>query len=192
MKKLLFNPFEKYDARPLLFIGLLGIPFGSLLAYLFGAHYNGALDMHIGSEDTTFVLAFTENIFAIALLFAGLFIFSYSINKKTRPIDILSTVLIARIPLYITTLAGVGGYMAKIDAVVGDDPGTIEKMLPEILPVLLISLLLIPLVIWFFALLYNGVKTASNLKTTKQIVMFIVTILLIEIVSFFIFPLIYQ
>jgi hypothetical protein len=191
MKKSLFNPFEKYDARPLLFIGLLAIPFGSLLAFLFGAHYNGALDMHVG-QGTTFVLAFTENVFAIAFLFTGLFIYSYIINKKTRPIDILSTVLIARIPLYVTTLAGIGGYMTALETTVNENPNALNEMPQELIPVLLISLLLIPLVIWFFALLYNGVKTASNLKTTQQKIMFAVTILIIEIISLLIFPILYQ
>jgi hypothetical protein len=192
MKKLLFNPFEKYDARALLFIGLLAILPGALLAFLFGAHYNGALDMHIG-HGTTFVLAFTENVFAIAFLFVGLYIFSYIINKKTRPVDILSTVLIARIPLYITTLAGIGGVMTELETTISEKgPNAVNDMLPELIPVLLISLLLIPLVIWFFALLYNGVKTASNLKTTQHKVMFAVTIIIIEIVSLLIFPILYQ
>ena len=191
MKKTLFNPFEKYDARPLLFIGILAIALGSLLAFVFGAHYNGAIDMHVGQE-TTFVLAFTENVFAIAFLFTGLFIYSYIINKKTRPIDILSTVLIARIPLYITSLAGIGGYMTALETTVTENPNALNEMTQELIPVLLISLLLLPLVVWFFALLYNGVKTASNLKTTQQKVMFAVTILIIEIVSLLIFPILYQ
>lgn len=190
MKKILFNPFEKYDARALLFIGLLGVALGSLLAYLFGAHYNGAVDMHAGSG-TTFVLAFTENVFAIAFLFAGLYIYSYIINKKTRPIDILSTVLIARIPLYVTTVAGLLN-TDKLDTAMREKgPNAVAGMLPELMPILLISLLLIPLVIWFFALLYNGVKTASNLKTTQHKIMFAITLLIIEIISMFIFPLLY-
>lgn len=190
MKKILFNPFEKYDARALLFVGLLGIVLGSLLAFLFGAHYNGALDMHAGAE-TTFVLAFTENVFAIAFLFAGLYIYSYIINKKTRPIDILSTILIARIPLYITTVAGLANTEKLVTILREKGPNAVAEMLSELIPVLLISLLLIPLVVWFFALLYNGVKTASNLKTTKHKILFAVTILIIEIISILIFPLLY-
>lgn len=191
MKKLLFNPFEKFDARALLFVGLLAIMPGVLLAFLLDAHYNGALDMHVG-HGTTFVLAFTENVFAIAFLFTGLYIYSYIINKKTRPIDILSTVLIARIPLYITTVAGLLTDAEKLEAVMsGNGTIAINDMLPELISLFLVCLLLVPLVIWFFALLYNGVKTASNLKTTKHKVMFAVTLLIIEIVSILIFPILY-
>ena len=46
MMKLLFNPFERYSEKQLVFIGITSTIIGSLMAIFFNARFDGILDLH--------------------------------------------------------------------------------------------------------------------------------------------------
>lgn len=191
MKKLLFNPFEKYDGRALLAIGLVATLIGSMLGFAFNARFDGVIDLHF-SYDVTFAQPFTDNVFNIAILFFTLHLLGITINKKTRPADILGTIMLARLPFYLCTLSNINGFIARAtESVMGLNMNNVQ-LDPADLAVLVISgLASIALLVWYIALLYNGFKTATNLKTTNQKVLFAITIIVAEILSKLLFILIY-
>ncbi|MDV6169922.1 YIP1 family protein [Flavobacterium sp. DG1-102-2] len=192
MKKLLFNPFEKYDGRPILVLGLLATVIGSALGYAFNARFDGVLDMHF-VDSANYVEPFTDNVFNIAALFAALYIAGYMINKKTRPIDILGTVMLARLPFYFDTLTNINGYMNEFGKKILEAGPNLQNLDPVDLwlPALL-GLLTLPLLIWYIALLYNGFKTATNLKTTQHKWSFALALIAAEILSKITFYLLYS
>ena len=191
MKKLLFNPFEKYDGRPILALGLVATLIGSFLGFTFNARFDGAIDMHFNRK-VAFAEPFSDNVFNIALLFFALYIVGRSINNKTRPIDILGIVMLARLPFYLGTLTNINGYMAAFGEKIMNLGPNITNLNPlEILLPTLLALITIPLLVWYVALLYNGFKTATNLKTTNQKVWFAVAILVAEILSKILFNIMY-
>lgn len=191
MKKLLFNPFEKYDGRALLAIGLVATLIGSMLGYAFNARFDGAIDMHF-TYNVPFAQPFTDNIFNIAILFFTLHLYGFTINKKTRPADILGTIMLARLPFYLGTLFNINGFIARTtEALVGLDMHNIKLNPADLVIIIITGLVSLALLVWYIALLYNGFKTATNLKTTNQKVLFAVTIIVAEILSKLLFILIY-
>ena len=191
MKKLLFNPFEKYDGRPVLTLGLLATLIGSILGYAFNARFDGVIDMHFAPE-VTFAEPFTDNIFNIAILFFVLYAAGRYINNRTRPIDILGIVMIARLPFYLDTFTNINNYMYDFGEKVmsmGTDLAKIDPL--ELMLPAFIALIILPLLVWYIALLYNGFKTATNLKTSQHKAWFAIAIVIAEILSKILFFILY-
>lgn len=183
MKKILFNPFEKYDARPLLFIGLLATVLGSILGYLFNARFDGVIDVHF-TADVKYVEPFSDNVFNIAFLFIALFILGRTINKKVRPIDILATVMISRLPLYLACIANVDGKLfVETAKALENGPNALAANPEDLMVVVIMGFLMIPFLVWYIALLYNGFKVAVNAKTAKHNLLFALAIIIAEILS---------
>jgi hypothetical protein len=176
MKKILLNPFEKYNENQLFLFGVLITLLGSYLAYYFGARLDGALDLHF-SDGIELKQPFLDNAINIPTLVIFLYIAALSINKKTRIIDIMNTVLVSRTILCIIPLFNIGGLMYTP----GEDPMSMST--PEMAIQIIFAIILIAFIIWFIALLYNGFKVATNLKTTKHKIIFAVAILAAEILS---------
>ncbi len=191
MKKLLFNPFEKYDGRPLLTFGLLATIIGSFLGYVFKSRYDGAF--HISPVQRVEMMEpLTDNIFNIACLFFALYLFGYIINKKTRPIDILSTVMIARLPFYITTLSNINGFIyLQTQAYITEGPQALMENQSDLLIMTGIGFLILPFLVWYIALLYNGFKTAVNIKTVTHKLLFAVALIVAHILSGILFYILY-
>lgn len=187
MKKILFNPFEKYSETQLFIFGIATAVLSTYLSYVFNARFDGAIDMHL-VKNITLKQAITDNIINIASLFATLYAIGFFINKKVRPIDILNTVLVARSIYCIMpfthfaadTLEEFAVKTAKINPL---DPAPISFTATEIITISIVALLGIITLIWTIALLYNGFKTATNLKTITHKVLFAIAIILAEVLS---------
>lgn len=187
MKTLLFNPFKKYTEKQLITVGIIITILGSLSAYWLNARYDGVLDLHFSSV-SNIETPFIDNAINIALLFCFLYALGIYINRKTRGIDILSTIMLSRLPLYLLSLTNIGSTLSDIEEkVTTSNPYDISFAPSEILYMLVLSILTLVFVAWHITLLYNGYKVATNLKSTNQKIIFAVTILIAEIVSKIIF-----
>lgn len=183
MKKLLLNPFEKYSELQLLVFGIILTITGSVLAFYCNARFDGVIDLHF-SEGVTLWDPFIDNAINIVSLFIFLFILGLLINTKTRIIDIVTTILIARAPFYLLSLVNCTNIMVRIQSNI--DPANLYNITfsaSELVILIIFSLVSILFLVWFVALLYNGFKTASNIKLTSHKVMFAIAILLAEILS---------
>lgn len=185
MKKLLFNPFEKYGIVLLLSMGLAFTLFGSFLATVFSARFDGVLDLHFHSG-IPFWNPFIENAINIVVLAAALFIVARVINNKTRIIDILTAVILARLPLYLLTMLNwnnaLGNASKKVLESVKDNSALNLPAFDLTLLVITGILTLVSLA-WYIALLFNGFKVASNAKGTNHVILFAVSILVAEFIS---------
>jgi hypothetical protein len=173
--KRLFNPFEKYSETRLLIVGLLLTIAGSFLAYAFSTRLDGVLHAS-PMAGVTFIQPFIDNFIITLSLFGVLYAFGVFINKKTRLIDILNTVLISHSTMYLTLFGNWGGFIENIS------PAKVPSG-TELLLLMVFGLFTIALLVWFIALLYNGFKTATNLKTVWQKVAFGVLILVADVIS---------
>lgn len=109
---ILLNPFERYSEKSLLVFGITFTLFGSAVAYLMKARFDGVFDMHL-VENISFIDPFLDNILNIFTLVLLFVLFGKSINHKTRWIDILSVAIVARIPFYLLPLLNIGGVLEK-------------------------------------------------------------------------------
>ncbi len=185
MKTLLFNPFKRYSEQQLLFFGLFTAIVGVVCAWLTNTHFDGVLDTHFGKDVSlkTVVLQSLINSVSIVLVFYPL---GKWINSKTRLIDIVNISLIVKIPAYFMMPLNINNWAVLQSEPLLEslsDPFNLQFTTELILFLALTSILGLVILTWLIVLLYNGFKTATNLKGTKHIIMFIVAIIVSEIVS---------
>lgn len=189
MKEILFKPFEKYSEYKLLLVGILFSIMGLFIGDYFDASFDGVLDVHFGGFIS---LKYSTIYFFINMVSAmlTLFIASKLINKKTRIVDVLVTVLVARIPLYILPFFNIGNRLSYIGELlksnmtrIGKNSLYLDISTNDMILFIATSIVSLVMVIWYVALLFNGYRTASNAKGTKSIVFFILAILIAEIGS---------
>jgi len=183
--KQLYNPFELYSERQLLIFGLVLTLIGSFLGYLFNGRFDGIIDFHL-LESVIFLEVVLDNFFNAVLLTMLLFINGKIINSKTRFVDVLNASLLARIPFYILPFFNFNNVMYDVsnrtyDIMVAGSFNAIST--PDIILLMLFSFVAICTLIWFSVLLWNGFKVATNAKGIKNIILFIFTILVAEVVS---------
>ena len=183
--KQLYNPFELYSERQLLIFGLVMTLIGSFLGYLFNGRFDGIIDFHL-IESVTFFEVVLDNFFNTILLTMLMFITGKFINSKTRFVDVLNTSLIARIPFYILPFFNFNNVMYDLSnrtysIIVAGSFNAIST--PDIILLMLFSFVAICTLIWFSVLIWNGFKVATNAKGIKNIIVFIFTILVAEVIS---------
>lgn len=185
MKTILFNPFQKYSDTVLLISGLCFSAIGVLLGFAFNARFDGFIDLHF-TQNTTFFQPLSDTIINAFYGTIVFFIIGKVINKKTRIIDILTTCLIAKAPLYLIAFFNINHLMYNATLKMMSMT-TIEKINSistiDITIVMVSAVIMIPILIWVFVLLFNGFKTATNAKGIKHTLLFILGVILSEIIS---------
>lgn len=185
MKTILFHPFERYSERILLSVGLAAAALAVVAGSYFDVRYDGVLDLHFAPDSTAKDLAIDLTV-DLGSLFVFLFAAAKWINRKTRAIDILSTVLVAKIPMYLPVFLNAGGKMTVIGEDIMEQANaqqsfSLDALSMTVLIVFIILLLLF--MVWSVALLYNGYKIAAHAKGGTAVILFIAALLLAEIAS---------
>lgn len=195
MKTVFFNPFEKYTENKLLIFGLLITLAGSYLGYVFQGRFDGVIDLHF-VPSTTLLEPLTDNLINILSLTLFLFVLGKYINSKTRIIDILTTVMIARLPFYLLTFSNYQNFisdvserlLASID--IQKRPTDLNLETSDMIITIVFAGISILFLVWFVILLFNGFKTATNSRGIKNNILFAGAIILAEILSKILFTLI--
>lgn len=183
MKKTLLNPFERYTEFQLLIAGVIITLTGSYLAYHMKARFDGVLDMHSVGHVRLWQ-PFADNAINILALSATLFITGKLINKKTRLIDIINTILVARVALYLCTLIGLTDISDKVANKIDlKNPALINLTGTELLLMLLMGIATMVMFVLYICLLYNGFRVAAHARTIKHIIGFALAILVAEVIS---------
>jgi len=185
MKKLLFKPFEKYSEQQLLIIGILSLIIGTYLASILNTRFDGAIDMHL-VQSTTLIRVIKDVLISVSCLLLCLFVVGKIINSKTRFVDIFSATIVARIPFYLFLLFNINNFFSNytqqlLEFQKSGNPADIDPTALAVVSV--VGFLAIGFIVWFFALLWNGFKIATNAKGSKSVLLFIVGILIAEVIS---------
>ena len=182
MIKLLINPFENYSEKQLLAVGFLGNILLVFLSFQFNTNFVGNLRITDEKVDDLKNVIFTHSI-TLLILVIFLFVLGKYLNSKTRFVDILVTCLTSRLVLCFMTLLNINGKNSEIAVAVRKAmmQVNLEKAMANYIPILMLfGLISIIVSVWFFALLFNGFKTATNAKDTKSIVLFVITFIIAE------------
>jgi len=177
MKQQLFNPFIRLAGGKALLLGLLGLLLTSVVALLSQTHFNGVLDVHKmpDAANHIYALYFIESgvvwvVCTLMFYLAGLIFSSSSI----RIIDVAGTMALARWPLIFAAVIGFFYHYAPFTRDLGQLRGA-----------LIGALLTMPFTIWMVALMYNAFTVCCNIKGGRNIMVFIVTLLLAEVAALF-------
>lgn len=186
MKNLFFtNPFVKYSEKSIFLFSFLFSILGVVFAYYNNIRFDGLVDVH-QFEKVSFRKVTQENTINIAVMTVFLFVFGTTLNRKTRFIDILNTVLVFRIPFYFIAMLIKIPFMENFGKNVAKNSSTIEnlKINPlELAAVLFIAMSFLVLLGYAIWLLFIGFKTATNCKKTIYYVVFGILIILAEVLT---------
>lgn len=165
--KLLYNPFEVIAGYRATAIGAVGLVATSCLAYLTGTHFNGLLNIDF-AKDCDYWVFLSENLLHFGLLSSFLFLSTVLFTTtRVRLIDVLGTLLVARIPLIIAPLFRLVPFFESF-------------VINSAAMYLMWSIYLISL-IWSITLFYHAFKVSCNLKDSKLTITLIITLVLSEI-----------
>jgi hypothetical protein len=172
--KTIFNPFSKFSEVQLLFAGLIFMLISFAVCYYFGLQMDSIFHFgYINKNHTTLqIIWITLRSYLIG--FFAFFILGKIYNRKTRFIDIINTILISQIPGLIIVVIGEIPFIENalaLTATISNDENT---KLPMINIIIICVYIFINLLVaaYGMTLLYNGFRTATNIKNWKQIVLF--------------------
>ena len=194
MKKILFNPFEQFSERPLILFGIAATIVLSMTSAYFNARFEGVLDLHF-SNATYLLDTLLDNTMNVVILSLTLYTLGKFRNNKTRFIDIFTASLISRIPYYFIPFFNWNNIILNesdklLQQFLTVKPGVVPQFETiQMITLAVFSLVSILFLAWFLSLLYKGYKIATNAKGTIEIVFFVGTILVAEIISKIIFSL---
>jgi hypothetical protein len=185
MKKILRNPFEKYAESTLLIVGILALVLGAVLGYYCNARFDGVIDLHfvkaVGVYEPLLDLLVTVSVTSIALFALG----KYH-NPKTRLVDLVNAVLIAKIPFYLLTVFNSTGMIFNASEKIMKSVQENVLNLPDfsvLFPILIFSLITLAALVLSIVLLFQGYKVATNAKGNKSVFGFVAALLVAEIIS---------
>lgn len=183
---LLVNPFNKIAGWKAFGIGLAIWVAATCAGYLSKIGFDGAIDIHY-IPTLTLSKAFIYQIVGVVSIVGVFYLSALIFAKGTRFQDILGTSLFARYPYIFATLSGL--LMPDIDfneiakqAILNPQSG-IDITGIQVLQLLVATLLMVAVSVWFIALLYNAFRVSTGLKGGKCIGVFVVSLLVAEIVS---------
>ncbi|SEA46269.1 hypothetical protein SAMN05216365_14317 [Porphyromonadaceae bacterium NLAE-zl-C104] len=174
---LLFNPFTKIAGWQAFALGMLFVLLTGVIGTYAGVAFDGAIDSHI-TEYLSLKDSFLFLVIAVVSVVVILFIAGLIISKRLRFVDILGTMVLARSPLILLTIFGL--FVTSVPAeeimanpmVIMHNPGLI-----------IFSVISIPVMVWFIALMYNGFKVSTGAKGSKLVIGFIIGLIVAEVVS---------
>ncbi|MDM1498538.1 hypothetical protein HX089_08750 [Myroides odoratimimus] len=183
-KNYILKPFENVQDKTLLAIGILTGVVISCLQLLTHMRSIAILKQVALKSAPTLVQTLSDFAITTIVMTLALFVFGKIINKKTRLIDILNTVLIARICLDISVLFDINGYLSDFSLQLIDNianPEILFKSNPQSFVYFIItSFASILCLVGFGYYIYQGFKLATHLKKKYMIIVFVLIILLVD------------
>ena len=182
--KTIFNPFEKWDEKYLLAVGIV-----FFILNFFGCFYAGMINdsiFHLSFLEENQLLADVVKINMMSYLFAVilLFILAKFINKRARIIDIINTVLISQIPLILTMPMMSFPFIKEANQNIKESAGHFARIeMTDLMIVAIAGCTTLPFLGYSFVLYFNGFKTATNMRKWQHIVAFVIFSLIITMVS---------
>ncbi len=182
--KTIFNPFEKYDEKTLLSVGVVFFIFN-----IAGCYYSESVNdsiFHLSLLDKPFTIwdILKINVLSSILAIGVLFILAMILNSKTRIIDISNTVLISQIPLIVTMpFMSLPFYKSAMSNLAQNAGNPMAMEINDLIIVTAGAFATLPLLVYSFVLFYNGFRTATNIRKWQHIVLFVFISFLLTIFS---------
>jgi hypothetical protein len=180
MKKWLFNPFIYVAGMRSLLIGFSGMAIASIIAFFSKAHFDGAIDIHVGAP-LTVQMAFIEPLLDWVCLVLPLYVFGRIASESSiRFIDVAGTLALARWPMIFAAFLGFLP-VPKFDMKNADLHYLMAFTTNP--SVIVLMLLTIQIMVWTIILMFNAFAVSTNLKGGKAATAFIAGLIIAEVIS---------
>lgn len=179
-KDYFFNPVKVMSDTNQLVTGSAILIISILVSYVFCIDNDGVY--HSGFASRALLFQLLSNVSIVLLPTIFLFLGGKLFNKGTRFVDITNAVLFSRIPLLVGYVIGaicIGPTLQEKLRNEKLDPFSIPTN--ELMKLAISGLLVLPLLVYSFILLVNGLRTAIHSKKSMLYAMFAVGIIVSEI-----------
>lgn len=175
-----FNPFSKFSEKQLFVFGFLFFILEVLVCFYTSTRMDSIFHFS-PQENLTLVSAFFFVTISTVSAILFLFLLALAINKKTRFIDVVNTVLLSQAPNFLVLLnikySGLETLANNLKTTDGLPP-SLHLNTIALIPFVVGICLLLVLIVYGFVLIYNGFKTATNLKKGLHIALFVISLFL--------------
>jgi hypothetical protein len=183
----LLNPFKFIAGYIALSLGLAIVLVSALLGWLGKTHFDGVLDVHIGSQAPLWFFV-SEGLTNWLCLAIPLLLFGMVFSKSTpRIIDVFGTQALARWPYLITAIASLPEANTKVSQqLISLAVGTNQAPSIDYLDMVVFvgaMVIMILMAVWMVALMYKAYSVSCNLKGTKAVLTFIASLISAEVAS---------
>ncbi|GGH21835.1 hypothetical protein FAZ19_14585 [Sphingobacterium alkalisoli] len=188
--RLFVNPFEDCSEKILLAAGVIFFTVGGILAYYGQFDYHGILKV-IPTNTYDLFSTFTHLLVNVLVLTLSLFSFGYSVNKKTRFIDVLNVVLIYFVVIYMIGLLSAVSFAKELTnnilkAIEDGDMKLSTISRSDMFLLLFFSLISLVLLLYFFYLIVVGLKFVINAKKFHHGVVIVLIVLVADVLCRFV------
>ncbi|HPW67707.1 MAG TPA: hypothetical protein PLS84_11595 [Salinivirgaceae bacterium] len=174
---LLWNPFIRLAGWQAFGIGIIIVFISAVLASYGNLAFDGAIDAHFGDNITIAQSLLVTGISLLSVVLS-MYVIGLIISKNFRFVDILGTMTLARAPFLILAVLSLFVTSPDVEQVLQNPMIVLDY--PSFLVLGVIS---VPIIVWYIALMYNGLKVSTGTKGTKLTIGFIGGILVAEVIS---------
>lgn len=175
----IFNPFLKYTEKQLLIVSILGLAGFGFLGFLFDHALISIFK--IGEiPDLSLINSFIYSGLSYLSAIILLLILGKIFNQKTRIIDIVNCVGISQLPLLLVLIMSNIPILKNLGKNINHSAENTAKLNLQFVDIAALMILLsitLPILIYSIILIYNGFKTATNIKSWQKISIFTIVLL---------------
>lgn len=181
--KTIFNPFEKFDDKTLLIVGIISFSLFISLCYWTNSYFTSIYRIEQLEIKNIYDLLI-PTIISFTVPIVVLYILGKLLYRKTRIIDIVNTVLLSQVPLIILLLLEKFPYLKsageRVLAYQNNRTGAFPAI--DLIIMLLVIAITLLCLIYSFIIFFNGFKTATNIKKWQHIALFCSVVFLTTII----------
>lgn len=183
--KTLFNPFENYSEKALFIYGIIFLCINIYFQQLYGIKMQSIFNEKETLKAYTFQNIILNTLVCNLVGIITLLILGKFINKNTRVIDVVNTILISQIPyilaIPLTQLPFIHNASNNVIKTVGKIPKQIPPM-EDLIIITLFGTFLLSIIIYSYILLFKGFKTACNMKKRLHVILFTISVILFTLI----------
>lgn len=185
--KLLYNPFERIAGWQAFGIGLVFVIASIAIAYSFGTAFRGVFNLGL-LVDGSIVSAVLSQSIALLFTYVVFYTSGSMFAKGVRLQDIIGTFTLARFPFIFMSFSGcflTARSQQEILQMLSEraQDGTINAIGGEILTMIWMSLVMLCIIVWYIALLWNAFKVSTGITHKYRVLIFIIALIIADILA---------
>lgn len=183
--KLLYNPFERIAGWKAFAIGIVIVTLSGAIAYSFGTAFRGLMNITILTSGN-FMTAVLSQLISLSVLCSVFYIIGRFFSRGVRFQDVLGTFTLARFPFVILAFSGYFLNTPAINAMIEQakrNPMDGINFNQEIFLMIGFSFLMIFVIVWYIALLWNAFRVSTGIVNKYRVLIFIAGLVFVDIVS---------
>lgn len=185
--KLLYNPFERIAGWQAFGIGLVFVFASVAIAFSFDTVFRGVFNLSPLGDGNILTAILSQSI-ALLITYVVFYVSGCLFAKGVRLQDIVGVFTLARFPFIFMSFSGYF-LTAKSQQEILDmlsqqaQDGTSNAIAGEIMTMIIISLVMLCIIVWYVALLWNAFKVSTGITHKYRVLIFILALIIADVLA---------